>query len=177
MTMVDGINTVDVTYNAVDMLAGMLRRWRRFLTIIVISFVLIALAGPLISWIDGWPLDEAMRWIDWPYVLGITLLVTVWIVAVVLGQLWVARWKKRDGSFRLTLRDEGLHLDSRLGDTLIYWRTFTDVGARGSRLFFLMEGNRGTIIAPARVFADRAAFDRWVAEARSRFLASKSPDA
>jgi hypothetical protein len=134
--------------------------------IIIGEVALVAVVVGLAVIVGGESIVDAIRWTPWEI---LAIIAAVWIVAFcVVSPLigYLLMWRQRAlGPHLLSLRVEGVRVESPSGQTLIYWSSFRRIVATRQRLYLFLK-LRSALIVPRRCFQESAGFEAFVAAAK-----------
>jgi hypothetical protein len=165
----DGVETVEINYTLADIGAVAMQKWQRWAIIVGLFTAMLCAIPIVIMFIDGGTLRDGIRFIDMPFTAGVFGLLVLWIMVMTVLKFYWQRHKGLLGPMRLTPLDEGLAIENKRGQAILYWASMSGVKATESRLFFLLRQGGGAFVVPARAFASREAFERWTSIAKRNF--------
>jgi hypothetical protein len=103
--------------------------------------------------------------------LTVLLLLFVFGVCPLIG-FFRAKRQGLLGPVQLTLSNEGVRVESRKGQSLVYWSAIPRTIATKSRLFLFI-GSVTALVLPRRAFGDQKSFETAMSAAKSYWAASK----
>ena len=167
---------VTVTYTFGDLLAVAAHSWRTLLMIILVGeAVLIAvLAGIDVVMGDATILD-AIRWIPWWLLATVAVVwgVTFLFVAPLIGYIR-ARRQRILGPNLVSFRGDGIQLEGRQGQSLVYWSAIKRVVANRTRPYLFIR-SRVAIVVPRRAVESDAEFEAFIGAAEERWRTHSRP--
>jgi hypothetical protein len=168
------MDSIEVSYTLADIYAVTIQSWRRVaLKILLPIGVLAAVFVAIPIALDGLTFRESVRSFPWDFYLGLTVLLLLFVFGVCpLIGFFRAKRQGLLGPVQLTLSNEGVRVESRKGQSLVYWSAIPRTIATKSRLFLFI-GSVTALVLPRRAFGDQKSFETAMSAAKSYWAASK----
>ena len=168
------MDAVEVSYSLGDMYAVTFQSWRRLaLKILILFGVLIAafIALPIIM--DGESLRETVCWFPWGFYLGLVAFLLLFLFGAC-PLISYFRLKRQGllGPNQFEFSNDGVRLETRKGESLIYWSAVTRFVTTKNRLFLFI-GPANALVLPRRAFGDQGSFNAVIANAKAQWSSAK----
>lgn len=166
-------SAVEVNYTLGDLYAVAFHSWLSLLIRILLLPGLVLVLLAILTVFGGTSLIDSVLGFPWEFILGLMgLIILIRMAVAPLANYFDGRRARNLGPIRFELRGEGIRVEARDGQTLVYWSAVKRVKATKSRLF-LFTGQALAFVVPMRAFSNRGEFEAEVIRAREYWQTSR----